>query len=248
MMNQLSSLWNYVKLFGCVIRIKLGFAKPSALIKFLLNPNWEIRWDAADFLDNLPDKAVITPVFNILQQESNQVVVKHLIYVLQSNKAWDELFLCLDSAEYYVRSYAASVLSYSGETRFVESLLKKMCEYGDNEYIYHDNIYFSALRGIVDKSSVRLIYDYLPNATPPMKKNLLELLGHSKDEQVFGYLLDALKDPNAEVREGTVLGLMHLGNLQAIPHLRELLNDPFKDIQDNVKMALHELENVTLQT
>jgi HEAT repeat protein len=101
-----------------------------------------------------------------------------------------------------------------------------------------DYIYRMILGGIIDASSVGLLLDYLSNATPVMTKGLLELLGKSKGRQVFSRLLLALKDPNAEIREGAVLGLMHLEDTQAIEPLQELLNDPSDDVRRWIKTAL----------
>jgi len=101
-------------MFWCGINVKLGIAKPSALVKFLLNPDWETRWDAPDILDNFPDKTVVFPVFDVLQKESNPHVRKRLIWILETNKAWDELFACLDSPEFDVRTNAAYALTQSG--------------------------------------------------------------------------------------------------------------------------------------
>jgi HEAT repeat protein len=177
------------------------------------------------------------PVFDILQRESDSHVRKRLIWSLENNKAWDELFSCLDSPKFDVRSHAADALTHCGETRFVEPLLKKMRE-NNNQ----DRIYEQILRGIVNPGSVGLVFEYLPNATPAMKKALLRLLGASKDRQVFSYLLAALKDPNAEIREGAVSGLMHLGDPQAIEPLRQLLDDPSEEIHGLADAALRVLE------
>jgi HEAT repeat protein len=230
-------------MMGCSINIKLGFAKPTVLIKFLSSPYRETRWDAADFLYTYHDQELIMPVFNVLQNEPDGHVRKRLIWILETNKAWDELFSCLDSPEIDVRYHAADALMHCDETRFVEPLLKKMYETNNQDHIYRQ-----ILKHTVDKNSIGLLLEYLSGATPIMKKGLLEIIGSTKEDQVLDYLLPVLKDPNTEIREGAVLGLMHLGNLQAIESLRELLNDPSKDLRDTVEMALYNLEKVTLQT
>lgn len=236
-MNQLINLWNYVILFWSDTKVRLGYARPITLVNFLLSPDWETRWDAADMLYTYRDQSLVAPVFDILQRESNGHVRKRLIWILVTNKAWDELFACLDSPEFDVRSRAAHELTHSGENRFVAPLLKRMRENNNQDYIYG-----SILRGIVDTSSVELLFDYMSNATPAMTKGLLELLGASKDGKVINYLLAALKDPNAEIREGAVSGLMHLGDPQAIEQLRGMLDDPSENIQGMANAALRVLE------
>lgn len=224
-------------MFWCTIKMRRGFARPIELVNFLLSLDWETRWDAADILDNFPDKTVIIPVFDVLQKESNPHVRKRLIWILETNKAWDELFSFLDSPKFDVRTNAENALTHSGESRFVAPLLKRMRE-NDNQ----DNMYRMILKGIVDVSSVGLLFEYLSNATPAMTKGLLELRGASKDRQVFSDLLATLKDPNAKIREGAVLGPMHLGDSQAIEPLRGLLNDSSKDVQRTAGAALRVLE------
>jgi len=159
------------------------------------------------------------------------------MWILETNNAWDELYACLDSPEFDVRSRASSALTHSGENRFVAPLLKRMSEDDNQDYNYG-----MILRGIVDASSVGLLLEYLSNATPTMTKGILELLGATKDLQVFSHLLAALKDPNAEIRKGAVLGLMHLENPQAIEPLQGLLGDPSEDIQRLAAAALYEFE------
>lgn len=225
-----------MKMIGYDIKVRLGLAKPSVLVRFLMSPDSETRWDAADWLYTYRDQELVVPVFEVLQKETDPHVRKRLIWILETNKAWNELFTCLDSPEFDMRWNAASALTHCGETRFVEPLLKKMRE-GNNQ----DQIYRIILMGIVKTSSVGLLLEYLSDATPAMKRALLHLLGVTKDRQVLGYLLAGLRDPNVEVREGAVLGLMHLGDPQAIEPLRELLNDPAKDIQDWAKTAIREL-------
>jgi HEAT repeat protein len=237
MTNQLTTWRDLVKIFWCEIKIRFGFARPIALVNFLLSPDSETRWNAADSLYTYHDQTLVASVFDILQKETNGHVRTRLIWILVTNQAWDELFLCLDSSKFDVRTHAADALTRCGETRFVEPLLKQMRENDNQDYIYR-----SILMGIVDASSVGLLFEYLSNATPSMTKGLLELLGASEDQQTFGYLLVALKDPNAEIREGAVLGLMHLGDSQAIEPLRELLDDPSEYIQGLIVTALHILE------
>lgn len=237
-MKQLTILWNLIKIFWWEINIKFGYSNPLVLINFLRSPDSETRWNAADALYVYHDQALIAPVFEILQKESDGHVRKRLIWILETNRAWDKLFLCLDSTKRDVRDHAAHALMHSGESRFVLPLLNKMRENDNQDYIYGQ-----ILRGIVDKDSVVLLFQYLVNATPAMKSALFELLGVSKNQQVLDRLLIALKDPNAEIREGVVLGLMHLGNLQAIEPLRELLDDPSKNVRGSVNVALRVLEN-----
>ena len=236
-MNSLATWINLFRIFWCEIKVKFGLASPIVLVNFLLSPDWHTRWNAADSLYTYQDQSLVAPVFDILQKESNGHVRKRLIWILATNKAWDELFLCFNSSDFALRSRAASELTYSGETRFVAPLLKQMRENDNQDYIYK-----SILRGIVDTSSVGLLFDYLSNATPAMTKGLLELLGVSKDRQVFSHLEVALKDPNAEIREGAILGLMHLEDSRAIEPLRELLDDPSESIQRSARDALHVLE------
>lgn len=217
--------------------MRRGLARPITLVNFLLSPDRETRWDAADMLYTYRDQALVAPVFDVLQKESDPHVRKRLIWILATNKAWDELFSCLDSPKFDVRWDAADALTHSGETRFVVPLLKRMRENDNQDYIYE-----MILRGIVDTTSVGLLFEYLSNATPAMTKGLLTLLGVSKDRQVFSYLLTALKDGNAEIREGAVSGLMHLGDPQAIEPLRGLLDDPSEDIRRWANAALRVLE------
>lgn len=238
MMNQLTTWRNLVKIFWYEIKVWLGLARPIALVNFLLSPDSETRWNAADSLYNYRDQTLVAPVFDVLQKETDPHVRKRLIWILEANKAWDELFACLDSPKFDVRTNAADALTRCGENRFVAPLLKQMRENNNQDYIYEQ-----VLRGIVDTSSVELLFEYLPNATPVIKKALLRLLGASKDRQVFSHLLAALKDPNAEIREGAVLGLMHLGDPQAIEPLRGLLDDPSENIQRLADTALRVLED-----
>ena len=232
-MNQLINMWNYMKLFWSAIKVQRGLARPITLVRFLSSSDWQTRWDAADMLDGYRDQELVAPVFDILQKESNGYVRQRLIWILETNKAWDELFSCLDSPKFDVRTNAADALTHSGETRFVAPLLKRMRENDNQDYIYR-----IILKGIIDASSVGLLFEYLSNATPAMMKGLLELLGASKDRQVLSHLLAALKDSNAEIREGAVLGLMRLGDPQAIEPLRGLLDDPSEAIQGLVHNAL----------
>ena len=230
-------MWNYIRLFWNAIKVQQGLARPITLVRFLSVSDWETRWDAADMIDGYRDQELVAPVFEILQKESNPHVQNRLIWILETNKAWDELYSCLDSPKFWVRTYAADSLTRSGENRFVEPLLKNMLENNNQDYIYEQ-----ILRGIVNPSSVGLLLEYLSNATPTMTKGLLELLGASKGPQVLSHLLATLKDPNAEIREGAVLGLMHLGDPQAIEPLRRLLDDPSEDIQRWVRSVLLDLE------
>lgn len=188
-------------------------------------------------IDGYRDQELVAPVFEILQKESDPHVQKRLIWILETNKAWDELYTCLDSPKFWLRTYAADALTHSRENRFVAPLLKKMSEDDNQDYTYG-----MILRGIVDASSVELLFEYVSNATPAMKKGLLELLGASKGPQVLSYLLAALKDPDTEIREGAVLGLRHLRDPQAIEPLRELLDDPSEGIQGLVHNTLWVLE------
>ena len=188
-------------------------------------------------IDGYRDQELVAPVFDILQKETDPHVRKRLIWILVTNKAWDELYTCLDSPQFDVRSSAAHELTYSGENRFVAPLLQRMRENDNQDYTYR-----MILQGIVDASSVGLLFEYLSNATPAMTKGLLELLGASKDPQVLSYLLAALKDPDAEIREGAVDGLMHLGESRAIEPLRKLLDDPSEEIQRCADAALRVLE------
>jgi len=236
-MNQLRNLLNFVKITWCEIKIRRGLASPIALVNFLLSPDPETRWDAADTLYTYRDQTLVAPVFDVLQKETDPHVRKRLIWILETNKAWDELFSCLDSPKFDVRSRAASALTHSGENRFVAPLLKRMRENDNQDYTYG-----MILRGIVDTSSVGLLFEYLSNATPAMRKGLLVLLGATKDRQVFSHLLAALKDPNLEIREGAALGLMNLKDPQAIEPLRGLLDDPSEYIQGVADMALRVLE------
>jgi HEAT repeat protein len=233
MINYLIPWLNLIKIFWCEAKIKLGLARPIVLVEFLSSPDWDTRWNAADSLYTYRDQTLIVPVFDALQKETNPHVRKRLTWTLETNKAWDELYSCLDSSKFDVRSNAANALAYSGENRFVAPLLKQMRENDNQDYIYR-----MILGGIIDASSVGLLLDYLSNATPVMTKGLLELLGKSKGRQVFSRLLLALKDPNAEIREGAVLGLMHLEDTQAIEPLQELLNDPSDDVRRWIKTAL----------
>lgn len=236
-MNQLTTWLDLIRIFWCEIKVKLGYARPIVLVNFLLSPDRETRWNAADSLYTYRDETLIAPVFDILQKETDPHVRKRLIWMLDTNGAWDELFSCLDSPEFDVRSHAANALSYSGQTRFVRPLLKQMYENNNQDFIYEQ-----ILGGIVDTNSIELIFEYFSTATPVLKKALLRLLGMSKNSQVLSHLLAALKDPNAEIREGAVLGLMHLGDTQAIEPLQGLLDDPSKEIQGLAKNALHVLE------
>lgn len=235
-MKILINLWNYVKLFWRDAKVRRGLARPTTLISFLLSPDRETRWDAADMLYTYRDQAIVAPVFDALQKESDPHVRKRLMWILETNKAWDELFSCLDSPKFDVHTNAADALTRCGETRFVEPLLKRMRENDNQDYVYR-----KILRGIVDTSSVKLLFDYLSNSTPAMKNALLELLGETKDRRVINHLLAGLKDPNAEIREGAVLGLMHLGDSQAIEPLKELLDDTSKGIQSLANTAIRVL-------
>ncbi len=236
-MKRLINWLNFAKMFWCAIKVRRGLARPIELVNFLLSPDWETRWDAADMLYVYRDQALVAPVFDVLKKESDQHVRKRLIWILETNKASDELFSCLDSPKFDVRTNAENALTHSGESRFVAPLLKRMYENENQDYMYR-----MILKGIVDVSAVGLLFEYLSNATPAMTKGLLELLGASKDRQVLSHLLAALKDPNAEIREGAALGLMHLEDPQAIEPLRGLLDDPSEDIQRWAKTALRVLE------
>lgn len=237
-MKKLTTLWNLAKIFLCEIKVRLGIARPIVLANFLLSPDPETRWNAADTLYTYHDQTLVAPVFGVLQKETDSYVRKRLIWILETNKAWDELFLCLDSPNFDMRSHAANALTQCGENRFVKPLLERMRENDNQDYVYR-----MILQGIVDASSVGLLYEYLSNATSAMTKGLLELLGVSKDRQVFDYLLKALNDPNDEIREGAVLGLMHMGDSQAIEPLRGLLQDPSGRIQGLTETAVRVLEN-----
>jgi HEAT repeat protein len=241
MMNHLTTWLNMVRIFWCEIKISRGLARPIDLVNFLLSPDPETRWNAADSLYTYRDQTLVSPVFDIVQKETDPHVRKRLIWILGTNEAWDELFACLDAPESGVRSRAAHELTQSGENRFVVPLLKRMHENDNQDYTYR-----MILQGIVDASSVGLLFEYMSNATPAMKKGLLELLGASKDPQVFSHLLVALKDPNVEIREGAVLGLMHLEDPRAIEQLRGMLDDPSEDIQRWAKAAVRALERVIL--
>jgi HEAT repeat protein len=236
-MNRLTNWLNYAKMFSRAIKVKMGFASPIVITSFLSNPDAETRWDAADMLYAYYDQALIAPVYEVLQNEPDAHVRKRLIWSLETNKAWDQLYTCLDSPNFDVRTHAADALTRCGETRFVEPLLKRMSENDNQDYMYR-----MILRGIVDASSLGLLFEYLSNATPAMRRGLLELLGSSKDGQVMNYLLAALKDPDAEIREGAVVGLMLLRDSQAIEPLRGLLDDPSRDVQRMVNAALRVLD------
>ncbi len=73
--------------------MRLGLARPIALVNFLLSPDAETRWDAADSLYIYRDQSLVSPVFDILQKETDPHVRKRLIWVLETNKAWDEFEL-----------------------------------------------------------------------------------------------------------------------------------------------------------
>jgi len=103
-MDQLTTWWNLVQTIGCEINVWLGLARPSALVSFLLSPDAETRWLAADMLYSYRDQTLVAPVFVVLQKESDPHVRKRLIWILETNKAWDELFSCLDSPKFDVRS------------------------------------------------------------------------------------------------------------------------------------------------
>lgn len=224
---------NLTKIFWIEIKIKLGFARPVALISFLSSSDWNTRWNAADSLYTYQDVTLIAPVLDALQRETNPHVRKRLMWTLETNKAWDELYLCLDSSEFDVRSNAADALAHCSENRFVAPLLKRMYENNNQDYTYE-----MILRGIINQDSVSLIYEYLKNSTPAMKKGLLELLGASKDRQVFDYLVESLRDPDAKIREGAVLGLTHLKAPQSIEPLQGMLKDPSEAVQREAKAAL----------
>src|SRR5687767_781588 len=91
-MKQLINMWNYIRLFWNAIKVQRGLARPITLVKFLSSPSWEDRWDAADMIDAYRDQELVAPVFDILQRESNGYVRERLIWILETNKAWDELF------------------------------------------------------------------------------------------------------------------------------------------------------------
>jgi len=237
------SLLNLINIFWIEIKIKFGFAHPIALLRFLSSPDWNTRWNAADSLYSYRDQTLISPVFDALQKETNAHVRKRLMWTLETNKAWDELFLCLGSSEFDVRNRAADALSHCREIRFVTPLLELM-QKNDNQ----DNIHIMILKGLVNPSSVKLLFEYLSNATPSMKKGVLELLGATKDKQVFNFLVEALKDPSAEIRESAASGLLYLGDTRAIEPLQELLNDPSENVQREAKAALYIFERRSLDT
>jgi hypothetical protein len=60
-MNQLINLWNYVKLFWSDTKVRRGRARPITLINFLLSPDRETRWDAADMLYTYRDQELVAP-------------------------------------------------------------------------------------------------------------------------------------------------------------------------------------------
>lgn len=227
---------NLIKIFWIEFKVKFGFAHPTALISFLSSSDWNTRWNAADSLCSYQDQELILPVFRALQEESNPHVRKRLMWVLEANKAWDELYSCLDSSEFDVRSNAANALSHSGESRFVAPLLDLM-QKGDNQ----DSNYIMILKGLVNPSSVNLLFEYLSNATPAMKRGLLILLGASRNTQVFDYLVESLRSPDAQLREAAVLGFTYLKDPRAFEPLQEMLNDPSDDVRREIRAALHTL-------
>jgi len=65
-MTHLITWLNLAKIFWCEIKIGRGLARPIDLIDFLLSPDWDTRWNAADSLYTYRDQALVAPVFDIL--------------------------------------------------------------------------------------------------------------------------------------------------------------------------------------
>lgn len=233
----MKSWLNLIKIFWIEFKIKFGFARPTALISFLSSPDWNTRWNAADSLYSYQDRELILPVFRALQEESNLHVRKRLMWILEANKAWNELYSCLGSSEFDIRSNAANALSHSGETRFVKPLLELM-QKNDNQ----DIMYIMILKGLVNQNSLNLLFEYLSNATPAMKRGLITLIGSSKNAQVFDYLVESLQNPDVKIREAAVLGFTYLKDPRAIELLQGMLNDPSDDVRREIKAALHILQ------
>lgn len=219
------------------VLVRLKLARPLDLVTFLEDPEREIRWYAAEFLASVGDKSIITPVFDSLQREPDPYVRQQLVWALEKCKAWDELYRCLDSPVRQVRTDAAAALSHSGQIRFVADLLQRLVEGNDQDYTHG-----SILSGIVDASSAAVLLEYLSRASsPPIRSDLLALLGATGDKRVFDRLVLALQDADERVRQGAVLGLMRLGDARATGAIQKLMLDPSESVRGSAKAALRHL-------
>jgi HEAT repeat protein len=242
-MIKLRHSMDFVRLLLRMVTVGFGISRPLDLIQFLSNPDQDIRWSAADALSTLGDASVVEPVFELLQIEPDPHVRKRLVWVLERGKAWDKLFLCLDSPKREVSSEAVVSLSRSGQSQFVVPLLEQM-----KKYRGRDRTSWLILRGIVDKTSVGPLLESLSgDSYLTMRRDLLDLLGRTRDQQVFDVLVSALNDEDEEIRSGAVSGLVSLGDIRAIEPLQNLLADPSEDIRTSVKVALEHLEKLAAE-
>jgi len=83
----------------------------------------------------------------------------------------------------------------------------------------------------------QILYDYLDDLNPTIRRNAVQILGKFKDEQAQLLLIKKLKDPDEQVRSVTIEVLSGFNNTAIHDHLFKVLSDP--DVHNQVKAYLY---------
>ena len=231
--------------FITVVLVALGknnyLSATKTLTTALQDPNYGIRFFAADALENLGNEKVIQPLISALQDSDYHV---RIIAALALGKIGNEqaiqfLISALQDSDYGVRGHAAEALGKIGNEKAIQPLITAFQD-SDYQVKKHSAL---ALGKIGNDQGIKTLINALQDPYSYIRRSAAEALGEVGNDQGIKTLINALKDYDHGVRRRAAEALGKLGNDQAIQPLITALQDSSHGVRGHAAEALGKLGN-----
>lgn len=228
MLARLTSLMSSSRPFEVAEELRhVGSSAISLLIAQLGSTDYKVRRWSAYALGILAGPICDQRGFNALLHALSDT---HWWVRLESMKALNnfsdekitEFFITmLDDSNAQVRACAADILGESGDARAILPLITVLAD--QDEHVR--NVAVASLAYFDSQALPTLLKALSETTNPEMVASIVNVLGALGDGQVVNYLIDALRQDRADVRQYATVGLDRLRDKRAVVPLIEALAD-----------------------
>ena len=220
---------------------------PDTLLHYLHDDHWQIRYYAAEALENFEQPEVALPLIEQLERENNNEVQAEIVTSLRYPKTLLALQALIEIAKdpkypTYVRSMAVESIGVSINRNIVDMLFEVVTEpSGRHSYQVTDSV-FDAFQEVDEGILKRLITLLAARALPDYSSiQAIVYLGHQRYAQAVDTLLVLLDDADPTFRQAAADALGRIGDTRVLPKLMSMHNDPNEFARKAVSAAIQQL-------